>query len=118
MTYDPLSGVIDKPLSISAKTILQIETFRATEKFTGLPGINTEEEQARLSRVFNALLDRLIAGISSNQSKLWVMSQFRPALEAVQMEDTEARDHFGIHLERLMDILRIESSDGLLGFYL
>jgi hypothetical protein len=46
------------------------------------------------------------------------MRQFQPSLEAVRMEDTEGRDHFGTHIERVMDILHIESSDGLLGFYL
>lgn len=118
MTYDPLSEVIDEPLSISPETILKLEILRESEKFIELPGTDTTEEQARLSHVFNALLDRLIAGLSTNPNKLWVMSQFQPSLEAVQMEDTEGRDHFGIHLERLMDILGIESSDGLLGFYL
>ena len=118
MTYDPLSEVIDEPLSISPETILKLEILRESKKFSELPGTDTAEEQARLSHVFNALLDRLIAGLSTNPNKLWVMSQFQSSLEAVQMEDTEGRDHFGIHLERLMDILGIESTDGLLGFYL
>lgn len=51
-------------------------------------------------------------------SKLWVMRQFQPSLDAVGMKDTKARDHFGIHLQRVMDILHIESSEGLLSFYL
>jgi len=118
MTYDPLSEIIDELLSITPETILKLEIFRASEKFIDLPGTNTAEEQARLSEVFNELLDRLIAGVSSNPSKLWVMRQFQPSLEAVRMEDTEGRDHFGTHIERVMDILHIESSDGLLGFYL
>jgi hypothetical protein len=36
----------------------------------------------------------------------------------VQSEDTEAREHFGTELERLMDILGIASSDGVLTHYL
>lgn len=118
MTYDPLSEVTDEPLSISPETILKLEIFRASEKFIDLPGTNTAEEQTRLSEVFNELLDRLIAGVLSNPSKLWVMRQFQPSLGAVRMEDTEGRDHFGTHIERVMDIMHIESSDGLLGFYL
>ena len=118
MTYDPLSDVIDEPLSISPETVHQLEAFRVSEKFTDLPGTDTAVEQARLSEVFNELLNRLIAGVLSNPSKLWVMRQFQQSLDAVGMEDTEARDHFGIHLERVMDILHIESSDGLLSFYL
>jgi hypothetical protein len=32
--------------------------------------------------------------------------------------DAEAREHFGFELEEIMDILRIESSDGLLSYSL
>jgi len=118
MTYDPLSDVVDEPLSISPEAVQQLEAYRVSQKFTELPGTDTAEEQARLSRIFNELLERLIAGLHENPSKLWVMRQFQPSLDAVRMEDTEGRDHFGMHLERVMDILNIESSDGLLGFYL
>lgn len=113
-----MSDVIDEPLSISPEAVHQLEAFRVSEKFTALPGTDTTEELARLSAVFNALLDRLIAGVLSNPNKLWVMLQFQQSLDAVSMEDTEGRERFGTHLERVMDILRIESSDGLLGFYL
>ena len=68
--------------------------------------------------VFGALVDRLLAGLSGNPQKLWVMGQFQPALAAMQTEDTEAREHFGMSVERIMDVLGIESSDGILGFYL
>jgi len=46
------------------------------------------------------------------------MQQFKPSLEELYGEDTEARDHYGDHLELIMDILDIESSDGILSFYL
>ena len=118
MRYDPLSEVIDKPLLVSAETLQQLETLRTSIKFTDLPGIDIAEEQSRLSQLLNELLNRLVAGVAINPSKLWVMSQFQPSLEAVQMEDTEGREHFGTYLEQVMDILHIESSDGLLSFYL
>ena len=68
--------------------------------------------------LFDEILDRLIAGIAQNPGKLRALTQFKPSLEKVESEDTEAQEDFGEHLERLMDILGIESSDGLLGFYL
>jgi hypothetical protein len=46
------------------------------------------------------------------------MRQFQAQLEPMFQEDTEAREHFGLELEAIMDILRIESSDGLLSYYL
>jgi hypothetical protein len=118
MSYDPLSEVVDEPLSISTQSIEQFSMLRASEKFTDLPGMNVEEEQARLSQVLNDLLDNLIAEVVANSSKLWVMRQFQLSLETVEMEDTEGREQFGTYLEQVMDILHIESSDGLLGFYL
>ncbi len=118
MSYDPLSEVTDEPISVSAQDVQELKMLRESEKFTDLPGTDTATEQVRLSQVFDELLDRLIAGTLENPSKLWVLSQFKSALEAVQMEDTEGREHFGEHLEQVMDILHIESSDGLLGFYL
>ena len=46
------------------------------------------------------------------------MKQFQPFLDIAMDEDTEGREHFAGHLAMIMDILEIESSDGLLGFYL
>lgn len=109
---------MDEPLPISAQTVEQLVELRASELFALLPGVDTAEEKARLSQALTELLDRLINGILRNPSKLWALSQFQPSLEAVQMEDTEGREHFGTHLEQIMDILRIDSSDGLLGYYL
>jgi hypothetical protein len=118
MSYDPLSEVIDEPLSVSKKEVQKLTTLRASVKFSNLPDDDITEEQIRLSLAFNELLERLIARIELNPSKLWVMSQFQPTLEAIQIEDTEGREHFGTYLEQVMDILHIESSNGLLGSYL
>ena len=116
--FDPLALVQDQPLRITEGTLRELREFRAAEKLTRLPGIDTAAEKQRLSEVLQALVDRLVSGIEANPSKLWVMKQFQIGLQAVEQEDTEAREHFGVHLEQLMDILHIESSDGLLNFYL
>jgi hypothetical protein len=47
-----------------------------------------------------------------------VLKQCQESLEMVQHEDTEAREHFGMELERLVGMLGIESSDGLVTYYL
>jgi hypothetical protein len=47
-----------------------------------------------------------------------VLEQFQPSLEAAESEDTEGREHFGTELEMIMEILGIDSSDGLLTHYL
>jgi hypothetical protein len=118
MEYDPISEVIDERLSITDQTMRQLKVLRAEPRFPNLPGVDTREEKERLSATLDPLFVRLIEGVENNPSKLWVMKQFQPALDAVRMEDTEAREHFAEHLHKIMDALNIESSDGLLGFYL
>ena len=118
MDYDPLSEVIDEPLSIGQTVLDELQEFRQAEKLADLPGVDMVDEKARLSTVLDALLDRLLEGVAAHPSKLWVLTEFQTALELVEDEDTEAREHFGMDLESIMDILGIESSDGLLTAYL
>lgn len=118
MAYDPITEIIDEPLHVSPEIVQRLVDLRARPQFTNLPGLDIEDEQKRLSQYFNDLLDRLIADLANNPNKLWVMRQFQIPLLQVNWEDTEARDHFGLALEEIMNILEIDSSDGLLSFYL
>lgn len=118
MTHDPLSDVIDEPLSIDQAVLAALKQFRERPKLPYLPGNDTDIERARLSTLLDDLADQLTRGIEANPSKLWGMKQFQLALARIEMEDTEGREHFGRELEDLMDILGIESSDGLLNHYL
>ena len=118
MTFNPISRVVDAPLAVSGETVHKLTQLRTAPRFPELPGTDTRAEKERLSAVLDLLFDRLIVGIQAHPTKLWVMQQFQPALEAVEMEDTEAREHFATHLHSIMDVLGIESSDGVLGFYL
>jgi hypothetical protein len=68
--------------------------------------------------VLDVLYVVIIEEVAQHPSKLWVMKQFQKAVDAVMMEDTEAREAFAAHLHKVMDVLKIESSNGLLGFYL
>jgi hypothetical protein len=118
VTVDPLNSVQDASLTITPETIDQLRAFAAAERFTDLPGVDTSEEQARLSAALNSLLRTLIEGLPQHPSKLWVMAQFQPVMDSLYGEDTEGKEAFGAHLGQIMDILGIKSSDGLLGFYL
>lgn len=115
--FDPISKVVDKHLTVSKDTILQLENFKKSARFVDLPGVDNGTEKKRLSEHLDCLVDKLIADVSQNPSKLWVLTQFQVPLEAIWDEDTEAQEHFGVELKKLMDILGIESSDGLIGYY-
>jgi hypothetical protein len=43
MDYDPISEVIDEALAASEAGVLQLQAFRARDKFTELPGVDTTE---------------------------------------------------------------------------
>ncbi len=118
MKYDPLSEVVDEPIEVDDSTVMKLHILKAVEKFDSLPGKNTEEERKRLSTILNDLLLRLICGVQANPTKLWVLAEFQRSLVLVENEDTEGREHFGTELESIMDVLEIESSDGLLAAYL
>ncbi|MRV76269.1 DUF4844 domain-containing protein [Duganella sp. FT92W] len=118
MTDDPISEVEDEALTVDDNVVADLVAFRKTSKLEYLPGENIEAERERLSNILNALIDKLIAGVRANPSKLWVLTQFQHSLELVEGEDTEGREHFGMEIEEIMDILGIESSDGLLSYYL
>lgn len=118
MTYDPLSEVIDESLTIDSSVVEQLRTYLRAPKLMNLPGPNVTEERERLEGVLNDVVDRILIGIEETPTKLWVLTQFQTSLQAVEGEDTEGREHFGMEIESLMDILGIDSSDGLLPYYL
>ena len=118
MPHEPLSVVADEPLEVTPEALEALAEFRSSPKLDLLPGVDTAAEKARLSALLHSLADRLIEGVAENPSKLWVLTEFQSTLQRLQDHDTEAREHFGMELERLMDILGIESSDGLLSHYL
>lgn len=117
MDYDPFEELIDEPLRIDKETLRKLVSLRDSEIFSELPG-SIPGEKEWLSGLLIKLINDLVSGIEENPSKGWVMQQFKPSLEELYGEDTEARDHYGDHLELIMDILDIESSDGILSFYL
>ena len=117
MEYSPLLEVQDQILVITQSTLSELKSFKDSELFAELPGSVPNEKQL-LTKLLDSILDTIINGLLQNPSKLWVMETFLPVLEIMQMQDTEAKEHFGDHLEIIMDILNIESSDGFLSYYL
>jgi hypothetical protein len=99
MARDRLAHVVDAPLFIVPRVLDGLRAYRARAP----------------SGLLVALADTLLAGIEAHPTKLWVMRQFQKVLEGVGDGDAAARDHLGGELEKLMDILGIASSDGVLG---
>jgi hypothetical protein len=103
MSEDPFHRVRDAPLFIVPRTLDALRAFREG------PGLGDD-----LVRV----ADRLLAGVAAHPTKFWVLKQFQPALQVARGEPAATRERVGAGLRQLMDILGIESSDGLLAYYL
>ncbi|MGJ9417262.1 DUF4844 domain-containing protein [Massilia sp. CMS3.1] len=101
MVDNPLSYVVDAPLFIVARVLASLRAYRAH-----CP-----------TRELEQLVDTLLAGIEAHPTKFWVMKQFQKTLEQVADEDAAVRELIGGELEKLMDMLGIDSSDGVLGLH-
>jgi len=103
MAEDPFQRVRDAPLFVVPRTLDALRAFR--------DGPGLDDDLARVT-------DRLLAGVAAHPTKFWVLKQFQPVLEGARDESAETRERVGAGLRHIMDILGIESSDGVLTYYL
>ncbi len=80
----------------------------------GLYQAPTEEIRQTSAACIDALLDRLAVGLPQNPTTSFVLAQFASTLRKFEVADSEEQDRACMYLENIMDILGIESSDGLL----
>jgi hypothetical protein len=115
---DPLDDVVDAPLDVNVATMTALRAFRDRPKRTDLAEAEPDDPSRDLSPSLARLADRLLQGIADHPSKRWVLAQFQQSLVPIVLFDEEGRERFGDELENLMQILGIESDDGVLDHYL
>ena len=115
---DPMAQVRDAPLFVVPRMLATLRAYRIGPKLADLPGPNPSPERERLAAELDRLAGALLAEVERDPTKFWVLKQFQQSLEAVDEAYPEALEHFGNELEHIMDMLGIESADGLLSFYL
>ena len=96
---------------------LALQALAAEKKFQpfGLySGAKPEEQRVRLQRIVDSLLTELAAMEPIDRTKERVLALFRSTLAAVGDVDSEEKEQVCSYLERTMDIVGVESSDGLL----
>jgi hypothetical protein len=81
-------------------------------------GVSDPAERKSAQLVFANLVDVLARDLSKHPSKVFVLQQFELALSRAPVFDTEDRERAGIYCEKIMDVLSIESSDGVLNRWL
>jgi len=95
--------------------------LRAAEKFKAdafYPGAPNETLRVEAEQTVNALLDRLVPVAPAPTDKKLVLREFRMTLDSFTQSDTEERERLCGYLEEIMDIVGIDSSDGLLNGWL
>ena len=94
-----------------------LHAFIARRKFepTALnPVQRSEPERLRLQAVIDALATRLLPLADQPQDKPRVLTEFRRSMAEIPPGESEDKEQAAGYMEELMDILGIESSDGLL----
>ena len=112
---------MDAPIFTSSDTINQLAELRQAPKFEadGLySGCLDPTLRVELESDMNTLLERLVAELAAHPTKSFVLAEFARTLDGVRATDTEDRERVCGYLEKIMDILGIESSDGLLNTWM
>jgi hypothetical protein len=110
-------------LKLPQDVIAQLQSLRATPKFgPDLPsytGVLDPVERQHDETAMNDLIDKIAAGIESHPNKKFVLDEFSAALKNFdRAADTEDRERVCMNIEKIMDIVGLESSDGLLNNWL
>jgi hypothetical protein len=113
----------DQTLIITPEVLRQLSVLRSSSKFQKewehfYPGATNEDTRLAAEQAINAMLDRLPTGLRESPSKSYVLSEFLEMLEAFEPADSEEREQACNYCERVMKVLGIESSDGLLNTWL
>ncbi|WP_410211468.1 DUF4844 domain-containing protein [Aquirhabdus sp.] len=94
-----------------------LEGLVATEKFTAdgmYTGTHPEVKRIQYEASVNNLIKRLISYNSQELTKQVVLSEFKSTLKEFDDADSDDKDCMLGYLERIMGILGIDSSDGVL----
>ena len=113
----------EQVLEISETTLQDLKALGAKPKYVDEPGTIYNGMRPELRRLaaqaqLNDLIRRLGKGLPSKPSKRFVLREFERTLALFEPIDTEDRERVCRYLEEIMDILGIESSDGLLNRWL
>ena len=109
----------DQKLDITQQRLERLQQLKPELNFNSDPrtfyrGDPNPVERAAGNLAFANMVDTLVADLPSHPSKQFVLEQFKFALAPMSEGDTEDRERAALYCEKVMDVLGIESSDGLL----
>jgi hypothetical protein len=109
----------DQLIRLTDERIDELQSLKTLVKFApeGLYQAPTDSIQQASAAHIDALLDRLLVGLAQNPTKFYVLGEFKSTLKEFDLADSEEQDRALVYLENILDVLGIESSDGLLNMW-
>ena len=109
----------DQVLTITPAVIGQLQSLKAELNFgpdaaTHYTGVPDPRARIAYDEAFSLLVETLVQELPRHPSKKFVLAEFRATLESLPASDTEDRERAASYCEKIMDVLKIQSSDGLL----
>ncbi|MGI9416117.1 MAG: DUF4844 domain-containing protein [Hyphomicrobiales bacterium] len=113
----------DEKVHVTEAALAKLAELGARPKYVDEPGTiynGMRPEHVRLTAQaqLNDLIQRLSSGLQEKPSKRFVLEEFSRTLAQFEPWDTEDRERVCRYLMEIMDILGIESSDGVLNRWL
>ena len=108
-------------MKIDAAVFDELLALKVEKKFEAhilYPGAPNEQIRIKCEALINNLIDTLINDLSSQPKQAFVLMKFKIHLENFNGEDTEEKERVCEYCEQIMEILGIESSDGVLNNWL
>jgi hypothetical protein len=112
-------ALADQTLTITPKVIANLRSLKAELNFepddkTYYTGVADSSVRMASGEAFSSLVKELVVQLPEHPSKQFVLSQFKITLDRLLLSDTEDRERAATYCEKIMDVLGIQSSDGLL----
>jgi hypothetical protein len=114
---------MDEKLDLPADAMARLEDLRRAQKFVpevdGLyTGVHDASERLAAEATVNAVIERVEQLASGAPTKKAVLGEFSLGLSKITLSDTEDREQAALYMERIMDCVGMESSDGLLNTWM
>jgi Domain of unknown function (DUF4844) len=109
----------DQTLSITPQMIEQLKALKGRLTFgpdsaTHYTGVANPVDRLASGQAFGHLIDVLVVELKKKPSKNFVLNEFQSTLDGLRLSDTEDRERAAGYCEKVMDVLHIASSDGVL----
>jgi hypothetical protein len=113
-------GSSDQSLALTPAAFAKLDGLRSEPKYVevlavGYSGLRPEPERRMAEAQLNDLIDQVRHGLAATPTKAFVLREFAMTLARFEPTDSEDRDRLCRYLEQIMDIVGIQSSDGMLG---